>query len=247
MDFSNVYVDERRAAAYDQLEFPGTYYLAFRDLPGLMARYVRGGHALDFGCGAGRSTRFLKQLGFTAVGADSSAEMLEHARRRDPGGEYVLTDVALHALGERNFKLVLAAFTFDNIPTAKEKLAYLSEIAGHLAPGGVFFNLVSSPEIYTHEWASFTTRDLPENRTARSGDQVKIVMTDVDDARPVVDVLWSEAAYRELYALAGLNVFELHRPLGLPEEPFAWKSETSVAPWTIYVLGKPDSDGEPLR
>ncbi|MBK8127713.1 MAG: hypothetical protein IPK53_01875 [bacterium] len=63
-------------------------------------------------------------------------------------------------------------------------------------------------------------------------------MTDVEDSRPVVDVIWSEAAYRDLYAQAGLQVLELHRPLGKPEEPFAWKSETTVAPWTIYVLGR---------
>ena len=32
-DFSNVYADAERAASYADLEFPGTYYLAYRDLP----------------------------------------------------------------------------------------------------------------------------------------------------------------------------------------------------------------------
>ena len=31
--FGNVYEDEERARAYATLQFPGTYYLAFRDLP----------------------------------------------------------------------------------------------------------------------------------------------------------------------------------------------------------------------
>ena len=36
MDFANVYEDTRRAAAYANLEFPGTYYLAYRDLPDII-------------------------------------------------------------------------------------------------------------------------------------------------------------------------------------------------------------------
>ena len=38
--FSNVYDDADRARAYADLEFPGTYYLAFRDLPVLLRKYA---------------------------------------------------------------------------------------------------------------------------------------------------------------------------------------------------------------
>ncbi len=68
--FSNVYEDKARAEAYAKLEFPGTYYLAYRDLPAIIDEHVRGREALDFGCGTGRSTRFLRRLGFGAVGVD---------------------------------------------------------------------------------------------------------------------------------------------------------------------------------
>ena len=61
--FGNAYEDEERSRAYATLEFPGTYYLAFRDLPALIRRYNHGRRALDFGCGTGRSTRFLRNLG----------------------------------------------------------------------------------------------------------------------------------------------------------------------------------------
>src|SRR5512132_3997548 len=82
--FGNVYEDEERACAYATLQFPGTYYLAFRDLPGLVRRYNHGSRALDFGCGTGRSTRFLRNLGLHVVGADISQAMLDQARALDP-------------------------------------------------------------------------------------------------------------------------------------------------------------------
>ena len=37
MSFTNVYDDAQRAEAYATLEFPGTYYLAYRDLPVIIA------------------------------------------------------------------------------------------------------------------------------------------------------------------------------------------------------------------
>jgi len=34
-------------------------------------------------------------------------------------------------------------------------------------------------------------------------------------------------------------VLEASHPLGRAGEPYAWISETTVAPWTIYVLRPP--------
>jgi hypothetical protein len=115
-------------------------------------------------------------------------------------------------------------------------VAILSGLRRALAPEGRIVYVVTSPETYVHEWASFSTKDFPENRAAKSGDRVRIVMLDVEDRRPVEDVLWTEEAYRETYERAGLEVVEVCRPLGDVGEPYAWVSETSVAPWTIYVL-----------
>ncbi len=117
MTFSNVYADGQRAEPYARLEFPGTYYLAYRDLPAILAEHVHGKAAIDFGCGTGRSTRFLRRLGFDTVGVDISAEMIAMARRLDPDGAYVLIDDGdLSGLDRHAYDLALAVFTFDNIP-----------------------------------------------------------------------------------------------------------------------------------
>jgi SAM-dependent methyltransferase len=236
MSFRNVYEDAVRAEAYSRLEFPGTYSLAYRDLPDLLRRHVAGRRAVDFGCGAGRSTRFLRRLGFEAVGVDISADMIRRAREIDPSGDYRLVEPArVEGLAPGCWDLVLSAFTFDNVPPEK-KLAHFRGLERLLAPEGRIVNLVSTPEIYTHEWASFSTRGFPENREARSGDVVRIVMTDVTDRRPVEDVVCSKASYLEIYRGAGLAVVASHEPLGRADEPVAWVSETRVAPWRIDVL-----------
>lgn len=235
--FINVYDDDARALAYDGLDFPGTYYLAFRDIPELLRRHVSGRRALDFGCGTGRSSRFLKERGFEVSGVDISAAMLAHARARDPGGEYRLVpDGDLGSLAGGTFDLVFSAFTFDNVPGRDTRARLFAQLRDLLPPAGRMINLVSAPEIYVNEWASFSTREFAENRTAGGGGPVRIVMLDVEDRRPVEDVLWTDDDYRELYAAADLEVVELHRPLGTADDPFEWVSEVHTSPWAIYVL-----------
>ena len=235
--FSNVYNDRTRAEAYDRLEFPGTYYLAYRDLPEIISRHARGKKALDFGCGTGRSTRFLRKLGFDVVGVDIAEDMLAMARRREPDGEYhFLADGSLDGFAESAYDLVLSAFTFDNIPTLEKKVALFRSLKRLLKPNGCIVSLVSSPEIYVNEWASFSTKDFPGNRSAKNGDKVLIVMLDVNDSRPVEDIIWTDEAYHKTYDLAGLDLVNTYRPLGNPAEPYKWVNETKIAPWVIYVL-----------
>jgi SAM-dependent methyltransferase len=237
-EFSNVYDDETRADAYAKLEFPGTYYLAYRDLPAIIAEHVQGRNAIDFGCGTGRSTRFLRELGFHAAGVDIAEHMLARARERDPEGEYHLVpDGDLSAFPAHTYDLVLSALTFDNVPTMQRKVALFQSLKQLLKGNGRIVSLVSSPEIYVNEWASFSTKDFPENRTARSGGRVLIVMRDVEDSRPVEDILCTDEDYHDVYKQAELVPIKTYRPLAKPTEPYSWVSETMISPWAIYVLG----------
>ena len=237
MEISNVYDDARRAEAYARLEFPGTYYLAYRDVPGIIREHVKGKTALDFGCGTGRSTRFLESLGLRTTGVDIAPDMIAKARELDPRGDYRLIGNAdLSSVGGAEFGLILSAFTFDNIPTMERKVAIFRQLRDLLSPDGIIINLVSAPEIYTHEWASFSTKDFPENRFAKSGDKVRIIITATDDKRPVEDIVWSDGDYREAYTRSGLEVISRLAPLAKESEPYEWVNETRIAPWIIYVL-----------
>src|SRR5579871_6309069 len=114
--FANCYDDSARADAYARLEFPNTYYLAYRDLAAIIGRHVDGRRALDFGCGTGRSTRFVRQLGFDVTGVDIASEMIAKARALDHSGDYrLLGPMGLGDLPRRRYDLVTCVFPFDNI------------------------------------------------------------------------------------------------------------------------------------
>ena len=239
MAFTNCYDDGAKAEAYASLEFANTYYLAFRDLPSIFAEHVRGKRALDFGCGTGRSARLLRQLGFQVIGMDIAPKMIAKARQLDPDGDYRLAeDDDLSGLEAGAFDLVLSAFTFDNIPGWETKVRLFRDLVRLLNDGGKIVSIVSGPEIYTHEWASFSTADYPENSEAKTGDTVRIITTDFADRRPAEDILWTDEAYNEVYRRAGLRALAKYKPLAKGDEPYKWVNETCIAPWAIYVLGQ---------
>ena len=239
MEFKNSWGNQKRAESYSKLEFPNTYYLAYRDLPEIISKHVKGKKAVDFGCGTGRSSRFLKQLGFDVTGIDIAQDMLDIAKELDKTGDYQLvTNAAYSRLGVEQFDLIQSIFTFDNIPGWENRTQILVSLRDLMKPNGRMICLDSAPEIYTNEWASFTTKDFPENRNAKTGDIVRDIMLDVEDRSPVEDIFWPEKDYYKLFDLAGLEIEAFYKPLGKDDEPFNWVSEKETAPWMIFVLKK---------
>jgi ubiquinone/menaquinone biosynthesis C-methylase UbiE len=187
----------------------------------------------------------MRELGFDVVGVDIAERMLARARESDPQGDYRLVSTGdLSGLPANHYDLVLCAFTFDNIPGMENRVTLFRALERLLRDSGRIVNLVSAPEIYVNEWTSFSTRDFPENRTAESGDTVRIVMLDVEDRRPVQDVFWTDEDYREVYRRAGLAMVTRHQPLASEDEPWEWVSETEISPWAIYVLRRAEPDGD---
>ncbi|HAN19696.1 MAG: hypothetical protein A2X13_14350 [Bacteroidetes bacterium GWC2_33_15] len=239
MKFENSWDNSFRSKSYSKLEFPNTYYLAYRDLPVIITKHIKGNLAIDFGCGTGRSSRFLKNLGFTTIGIDISQDMLDYAQELDPSGEYKLVSNGKYShLGQGKFDLIQSIFTFDNISGWDNRVNILRSLSDLLSPTGKLICLDSNSEIYTHEWASFSTKDFPENKIAKTGDVVKIIMKDVEDKSPVKDIFWTDHDYHKLFNMAGLDIEAIYKPLGSESEPYNWIMEKEIAPWIIYVLKK---------
>lgn len=233
------YNESDLADYYSALDYEGTFSLAVRDLPEIIARHVTGRTALDFACGGGRSTRFLKSLGFDTVGADISEAMLANAVERDPEGPYLLVgDADLSALDGRTFDLVHSAFPFCTTEKQETIRANLAALRTTLAPDSRLIVVEPTAILYQCEWLSFSTADFPENASAKSGDPVGAIFRDRTDS-PVYDILWTDADYRQSFEAAGLRLLETHLPLARDDDPEPWISERDIAPWVIYVLTLP--------
>ena len=92
-------------------------------------RPVRGGRALDFGCGVGRITEAMLDFADEVTGVDVSPGMLAHACARSGRVAYA------EALPDGVFDWVNSYIVLQHIPPARG-LAYVGELLDRLAPGG---------------------------------------------------------------------------------------------------------------
>ncbi len=224
----------KTAGQYGEAGFVGVIYLAFRDVPMLIERYATGKRILDYGCGGGRATRFLKRQGLDAVGVDISPSMLEVARAEDPDGSYHLIESGDTPFEDGSFDLAFSSFVFFEIPTIEEMTKAAAEVQRVLKPGGHFILLIGSEQLYDHEWTTVKV-DYPENKLKQSGSSVRVFLTDVE--LELTDYYWTDADYRQVLTDAGYTTIDLHQPLGVPEDGIAWISEDSVPPFSIYIAG----------
>lgn len=168
----------------------GTGILAFRDLPTLLKKHVTGTKALDFGCGAGRSSRLLKHCGFNVTGVDISEKMIEQACKIGGGIRYLLTKRGNYSqIVKERFDLILISCVLMKISSRTEIDALLTKLSTLLARDGKIIVIAASDNLYYKDWLSIQT-NYPTNHKAKSGEIVKVFLKDY--GAEISDYLWSE-------------------------------------------------------
>lgn len=92
-----------------------TGYLAFKYIPFLIKKYTKGKKTLDYGCGAGRSSRFLYDLGLDVEAVDTSCEMIEEAKRHDSPILYQTIESAKILNESKRYDLVFSSLVMFEI------------------------------------------------------------------------------------------------------------------------------------
>ena len=129
---STVMAYEQKARGYDAEAACGLFTV---DEP-VVAECLAGrapGVALDAACGTGRFAEFLARRGHQVIGVDSSPDMLAHARRRVPGGEFHVAELDRLPLPDDSVDVIVCALALVHVPSLQPVLA---EFARVLRPGG---------------------------------------------------------------------------------------------------------------
>lgn len=103
----------------------------------LLDRFAARVHeACDIGCGPGHVTRYLQERGVKVCGVDLSREMVEQARRLNPGIEFQQGDMLALDAPDTAWDGITAFYSIIHIPR-DEVVAALRELHRVLRPGGL--------------------------------------------------------------------------------------------------------------
>lgn len=116
MTLMQVSTQEHVASAYSNA-MVGTGYLAYRDLDVLVNKHVNGVDALDFGCGRGRSSRFLSELGFQVDAIDICPYMIKQAAKNSLDVNYLLVGDFHQHQTKHSYDFILAQLLLVEIKT----------------------------------------------------------------------------------------------------------------------------------
>jgi ubiquinone/menaquinone biosynthesis C-methylase UbiE len=223
------------ATAYSKLEITGTGYLAFKYIPALLEKHQCGNKALDYGCGAGRSTRFLKNLGLDVEGVDVSSEMIAAAVNADDNIPYMVINSAEIPKKDNTYDLVFCSLVLFDISTHNELEKVFNEVHRVLKNGGLFIIITASEHMYVNDWVSLKT-DFPENKNLTSGALAKIKIREID--LTLYDYYWTDSDYKDLISDTNFSLVDFLNPLGGEDDGYEWISEKTLSPYGIYVLKK---------
>lgn len=237
--------DEALKYAKISLQGDGTVYLSFRDLEWLIHkqfpnRSLQSLKALDYGCGAGRSTRYLKSLGIQEVdGFDISEKMIQQAKECDAAGKYLVIDSANLPLSNAIYDFALMSFVTVAIDKKDEISRIFSELSRVLKKDGMIFSLTLSETFWNPErqWISYNL-DYPENYFPKSGQKSRLKINSID--LELIDLYWKESDIIDCARKAHLSLHDIHYPLGKDDDGICWKDECKFAPYTIFVFKKID-------
>lgn len=213
----------------------GTAFLAFRDMSKIISKYVKGTNALDFGCGAGRSSRMLKEFGLKVTAVDISIKMIEQAIKISKDINYVLIEKGCFKNIEGKYDLILISFVLMEISSKQEIVTLINNLKTFLSEHGIMIFIVASNDLYTKNWLSIGTTSY-SNTNKNSGDIVKVYLKDYQVT--ISDYFWTENDCEECFTKSNMLILEKVKPLGIPSDGKNWVDEYSYAPFAIYILSK---------
>jgi ubiquinone/menaquinone biosynthesis C-methylase UbiE len=220
------------AKIYGTLGIEGTTYeIGYDCVRESLGDGIAGKVFLDFGCGAGRSTFFLKALGAGHVyGVDHDRNMLDIALATRPDGvEFSLISDAI-PLPNETVDGAISLTVFVEIRTIAAMNNVCREVARVLRHGSPFIVMSISPMAFGHTFRSF---GYPTAELLQSGDMATAIVTAPGGQFPIDDTYWTEEDYRGALEQAGFALAAVDYPR--PHDPAAWSTDEATVPPFIVI------------
>ena len=224
--------NSEEASKYAQisLQGDGTLFLSFRDLELIIHQHFPNSlfqslNAVDYGCGAGRSARYLKSLGITKVdGFDISEDMIKQAQELDPLGNYTKISSAEIPVSDSIYDLAFMSFVTVAIDKKNEISRVFKEINRILKKGGQILSLTLSETFWNpkRQWVTYK-QDYPENYSPVSGQKSRLTINSVN--LELTDYYWKEKDIIDCAKEADLSLTKIYHPLGKMEDGIVLQDE----------------------
>ena len=218
-----MHYSEDQATAYGNIALEKSTF-AVSLIPAISSfRDLTGTTVLDFGAGAGRSARALRDRGAQRVVAvDKDANMLKVARRY-PGISYIQIGQALPII-DRSIGAALCANVFSEFKAIEDITAACREVWRVLSTDGIFVIIVTSPHSVYSDYKSYRY----ENVTNPTSGSPITCLIKGPERTLIQDYYWSADDYTAALQAAGFEVERLLLPIAAPDND--WLDETRVAP-----------------
>lgn len=225
----------KHAEIYAALGITGTTYeIGFAEVARLLGD-VKGTTFLDFGCGAGRSSAFLRSLGVAHVcGVDHDQNMIAAATSHSITGlEFVLIDNYI-PFPDNSMDGAISTSVFVELRTLEQMQRVCADIARVLKSRSPFVIMSTSPLAFSKCFKSFRYSACPQ---LKSGSIVNCTISCNQGEFMIQDTYWQESDYRTALDASGLVVEEITYPTTLNST--LWKTdEVDTAPFIVIKSTK---------
>ncbi len=211
--------------------------VAYAGVKEMVEKYCVGANnAIDYGCGAGRSTRFLKQAGLNqVVGVDINQEMLNQAAQREiPGTSYYHIESGVLPFKDGTFDLAFSGLAILEISSADEIHKVLTELKRVVTNQGTVIILTCTKEGHLTGSDSFEPILTAEQQAnIKDGDAVPTRVKET--GQMFTDYYWSDEFLKTALQEAGLMVVEVKLPTTIPGQSNEDLQSNDQPPYVIYV------------
>ena len=197
---------------------------------------IGGKKILDYGCGSGKFSKILGDLGALVTAVDVSENAIEIAKQRGKTNiDYrVIKDDNLSLLEEGSIDNAVANFVICTMQQDAQVINIAQQIYKKLNPDGYFIVLEPHPKSLGYDFISMK-REIPKE--IKSGTPIKVELTGMDT--PFYDYWRSKEDYVKILKNVGFEVDVIKEPIveNCPHETF-WKDERIHSPLLIVRAKK---------